>query len=210
MMQLSRRAAGEINQHAAGWQERMCIGVYAVLDIIDQAHQARFFALAWRFLNVAAALLFPARARYTFYPGFSIAQVLLTEGFTGFEQDGEFVCQGLACLLIGSLFNASLRLFQQSIEGRAREKMHAHLFRLLLAAQTHAGADTRNGSPGQARKDVLTDQCGQRRAFARASMTDQFAAVPACKIESADCFSHVVAQLEWLRRLGLLELRALA
>src|SRR5579883_703554 len=79
----------------------------------------------------------------------------------------------------------------------------------MLVTKTDAGAHTCNCSTGQPRKDILTNHCCQQRALTSSGVTNDLHRILACKVKSASRLSKVIAQLEYLLRFHLLELRPL-
>src|SRR5260370_38697975 len=103
MTNLARRAAGQIDQHAAGRQDCPFARAYPVLDIIYQAHQARLLAIAGWLLDVATALALPALPRQDFRVALAVDQILIAKGLVGLAQNLEFSLQGRSHALAGCL-----------------------------------------------------------------------------------------------------------
>ena len=79
---------------------------------------------------------------------------------------------GLARLLVSGLFDTLLGFLQHRLECGERKEMHMHFLCFLLMAEAHARADAGDGSPCQARENILPQQRRHQRAFAGAGMTD--------------------------------------
>src|SRR5579883_1530782 len=156
-----------------------------ILDVIDQADESWFIAIACRFFNIAATFFFPVFAWDTFDMWLIVFEVKCTEGLVGFEQIGFFFCQCFAEAWIGCCLFILLCLSDQIVEGRACHKVHVEFLRLLLMAEANARADSGYCTAGQAWKDILADQRGEQRALAGSGVADDFYRILAREIEGA-------------------------
>ena len=85
MAQLACGAAWQIDQGASRREQRLRGGANGIFDVIYETDQARLFAIAGGFFDVAAALAFPALGGDNLDMSLAVFEILLCERLDGLE-----------------------------------------------------------------------------------------------------------------------------